>query len=244
MDKTPHFVEDIVDIAVRRGKVNYQVKWLGFPSSQNTWEPFENLNKCENLIRHGVKVAKVKFVESEEMNFISYDEQRENGTLKKNRVNSNRQPFSDRNGVGGCADGCRFCLANAVPGRRTRVAGAEQKDSRGFHEEPRRSRDQTHARGASRKIETTHPESTVSVHGTEAPQPGNMPLIYHNFRVVSSKDVFFESLVSPKLARLGQLQSFLAAWSWSEFCTASFLGELPANDILYFFPQRSCALVR
>lgn len=108
MDKKPHFVEDIVDIAVRRGKVNYQVKWLGFPSSQNTWEPFENLNKCENLIRQcetkiirnlnsyyfeeqrgipeeildvfrfsGVKVAKVKFVESEEMNFISYDEVRE-----------------------------------------------------------------------------------------------------------------------------------------------------------------------
>lgn len=108
-------VEDITDIAVRRGKLNYQVKWLGYSSSQNTWEPLENLKNCEGLIREcemrmirnlnsyyfkkqrwhgfefngipeeivdvfrfsGIKVAKVKFVESKEINFVLFDEVKE-----------------------------------------------------------------------------------------------------------------------------------------------------------------------
>lgn len=34
---------------LRNGVVQYRIKWLNFPSSQNTWEPLANMN-CRDLI--------------------------------------------------------------------------------------------------------------------------------------------------------------------------------------------------
>lgn len=42
-------VEEIVDKKTRKKKVFYYIKWKGFPSDQNTWEPEKNL-KCFDLI--------------------------------------------------------------------------------------------------------------------------------------------------------------------------------------------------
>ena len=44
-------VEDIVDKNVAGGKVHYLVKWKGYPSSQNTWEPEAHLNHLPNLVK-------------------------------------------------------------------------------------------------------------------------------------------------------------------------------------------------
>lgn len=44
-------IEDIRDIDEVEGVVIYLVKWLGYPPSKNTWEPIQNLDKCEDLIR-------------------------------------------------------------------------------------------------------------------------------------------------------------------------------------------------
>ncbi|TVU30721.1 hypothetical protein EJB05_22356, partial [Eragrostis curvula] len=33
-----------------RGQLQYLVKWRGWPESENTWEPFENLKACSDLI--------------------------------------------------------------------------------------------------------------------------------------------------------------------------------------------------
>jgi hypothetical protein len=38
-------VESILSHRVRLGKTSYLVKWAGFPDSENTWEPAENLSK-------------------------------------------------------------------------------------------------------------------------------------------------------------------------------------------------------
>lgn len=98
-------VQDIVDMAVKNGTVKFLVKWLNYPPSGNTWEPPENLQHCDGLIRKceqkivrklnslydfefdgvpekildvfrfcGAKVAKVKFVESEENKFFLFVE--------------------------------------------------------------------------------------------------------------------------------------------------------------------------
>lgn len=43
-------VESIVGKRTINNEVKYNVKWVGYPSSQNTWEPISHLEDCEDLI--------------------------------------------------------------------------------------------------------------------------------------------------------------------------------------------------
>jgi len=36
-------VEDILDLRIRRGQLEYLVHWRGYPISERTWEPTSNL---------------------------------------------------------------------------------------------------------------------------------------------------------------------------------------------------------
>jgi hypothetical protein len=45
-DSDRYEVERIID----RQKGLYFVKWKGYPDSENTWEPLENLDNCDELI--------------------------------------------------------------------------------------------------------------------------------------------------------------------------------------------------
>ena len=52
-DTDEYVVEKIVDVRIKRGKTQYFVKWEGYSSSDNTWEPQENLD-CD------LKIAEFK----------------------------------------------------------------------------------------------------------------------------------------------------------------------------------------
>jgi len=45
-----YIVEKIMDKKTHNGVVKYKVKWLGYPTSQCTWEPLENLDNCLELV--------------------------------------------------------------------------------------------------------------------------------------------------------------------------------------------------
>lgn len=44
-------VEKIVGKSIIDGEVHYEVKWLGYSSKENTWEPIENLDACHEMIK-------------------------------------------------------------------------------------------------------------------------------------------------------------------------------------------------
>lgn len=59
-------VERILDKRIRKGKVEYYLKWQGFPDSENSWEPIRNL-RCPEIIedfeRHHKKMMEEKCYE-------------------------------------------------------------------------------------------------------------------------------------------------------------------------------------
>ncbi|GLJ22225.1 hypothetical protein SUGI_0417770 [Cryptomeria japonica] len=44
-------VETIRKKRIRKGKVEYLVKWQGWPESSNTWEPYRNVRSCIDIIQ-------------------------------------------------------------------------------------------------------------------------------------------------------------------------------------------------
>jgi chromobox protein 5 len=43
-------VEKIVDSRIVKNKIQYLVKWVGYPESENTWEPEVNVRNAQDAI--------------------------------------------------------------------------------------------------------------------------------------------------------------------------------------------------
>ena len=50
-DELEYEVESILDSKIVRGKLLYLVDWLGYDSSETTWEPVENLTNAQNKVK-------------------------------------------------------------------------------------------------------------------------------------------------------------------------------------------------
>ncbi|KAI3957601.1 hypothetical protein MKW92_027765 [Papaver armeniacum] len=50
LDEGFYEIEDVRKKRVHKGKTQYLIKWLGWPESDNTWEPIENLQACLDVI--------------------------------------------------------------------------------------------------------------------------------------------------------------------------------------------------
>ena len=43
-------IEEILDRRMIKGKLEYKIKWEGYPLDQSTWEPLENLETAKELV--------------------------------------------------------------------------------------------------------------------------------------------------------------------------------------------------
>ena len=50
-ENTEYEAEKIEDFKRVSGKPHYLVKWRGYPTSENTWEPIDHLRNCAVLLR-------------------------------------------------------------------------------------------------------------------------------------------------------------------------------------------------
>lgn len=85
-------VEAIVGHTIKKGKNYFLVKWAGYPSSQNTWEPEENLEECREYLTTYLKPEKSvlqkasKKISKEKLSASSYDSKKS----KQSKENSKK----------------------------------------------------------------------------------------------------------------------------------------------------------
>lgn len=76
-------VERVIDKRVVKGKIEYYLKWKGYPESESTWEPVEHLD-CPDLIQEFEDKLKKK--KDEKLNEKTRDEKP--GPSKKKRAST------------------------------------------------------------------------------------------------------------------------------------------------------------
>ena len=64
-DQDVYEPEKIVAERMSKGVTQYQVKWVGWESKHNTWEPIENLAGCEDMIAEMKELRRQKDAELE-----------------------------------------------------------------------------------------------------------------------------------------------------------------------------------
>lgn len=76
-------VEKILDVRVKGGKKEYFLKWKGYPDSENTWEPHDNLD-CPDLIN--AFEDKLKKKKADDKKRKKDDDESSTSTKKKKKV--------------------------------------------------------------------------------------------------------------------------------------------------------------
>lgn len=118
-------VETVRKKRVRKGQVQYLIKWRGWPESANTWEPFENVKACADIIEEFEKSSAAKPGKKGRI-------KKKVGTEKKASLSKGKQNSLGNAEEGSAAD-TEEDIAASGDGNKL---GSEHADVTSFHREP------------------------------------------------------------------------------------------------------------
>ena len=83
-------VEKIVDKRVKNGKVEYKIKWVGYPMSDCTWEPLKNLENIQKMIDdYNLKLNDTHKDSNEK--FLGKKKEKPISGFENNNINENKE---------------------------------------------------------------------------------------------------------------------------------------------------------
>lgn len=119
-------VETVRKKRVRKGQVQYLIKWRGWPESANTWEPFENVKACADIIEEFENSSAAKPGKKGRI-------KKKVGTEKKTQPEKRKQSLSGNGGEGSVANIEEDAVASDDVGNKP---ASEHGDVASIHREP------------------------------------------------------------------------------------------------------------
>lgn len=101
-DETEYEVEQILEKKIENGETMYLLHWVGYPQSESTWEPEENLTQCQNMLTAFNKSWNEKRIEGRKSRAASGEEltQEASDTPKKREAPADENEGDGDSGAG------------------------------------------------------------------------------------------------------------------------------------------------
>ncbi|KAK2166929.1 hypothetical protein LSH36_33g02024 [Paralvinella palmiformis] len=84
-EEEEYVVEKVLDMRIRNGKKDYLLKWKGYPDSESTWEPEDNLD-CPDLIQEYEEQLKQKEEKDKKKRKMKDDDESGSQSKRKKKV--------------------------------------------------------------------------------------------------------------------------------------------------------------